>query len=164
MMVEVYQFEWIVFVFGFFDEFVDVGYVVDFVEYVQYCFVCVVMGWFLQGGDVGGDVGEWIGVGGVGQMYCGGGSVLFVVGVENEDVVYGFGQYGVDWFGFVGGVEYYVQEVFCVVQVVMWIYYWFVFGVFVYYGGDGWYFGDQVMCGDFVMFWVIDVQGVVVEG
>lgn len=62
MVIEVYQVERIIFVFCMMNKFWNVFNRVDFFQYFQCGFVCVVVCGFLQGGDFGGNVGEWVGV------------------------------------------------------------------------------------------------------
>lgn len=104
-MAEAHQLERIVLVLGLLDELVDVGHVADLVEHAQHRFVRAAMGRSPQGGDAGGDAGERIGAGGAGQTHRGGGGVLLVVGVENEDAVHGLGQHGADRLGLAGGLN-----------------------------------------------------------
>lgn len=72
VVFEVYQLEWIGFVFGFGDVFWDFVDGIDFVEYVECGFVGIIVCWFLQGGNVCSDICKWIGVGRIGQVNCGG--------------------------------------------------------------------------------------------
>src|SRR5690606_37556347 len=112
-VAEAHQAEGVVLVLGAFDELVDVGLVTDLVEHGQHGFVGAAVCWAPQRGDAGGDAGEGVGAGGAGQADSRSRSVLFVVGVQQEDRVHGLDQNRADLGLLAWGAEHHVEEVFC---------------------------------------------------
>lgn len=78
-------------------------------------------------------------------------------------MIYCVFQYWIDFIFFVWCCKYYVQEVVGVGEVVVWINKWLVDRIFVIYGCYGWYFGQQMVGGNFVVMWVIYVEGIMIE-
>src|SRR5690606_29691421 len=107
-MAEAHQLERIVLVLGLGHELVDVLHAADFVEHGQHRFVGTAVSRTPQRGDAGGDTGERIGTGRAGQTYGGGGGVLLMVGVADEDLVHRLGQHRADRFDLGRGVEHHV--------------------------------------------------------
>ncbi|MND83130.1 hypothetical protein D3C80_749800 [compost metagenome] len=162
-MAKAHQLERIVLVLRLGDELVDVRYVADLVQHAQHGFVGATVGRAPEGRDTGCDTGEGVGAGGAGQTHGGGGGVLLMVGMQDEDAIHGLGQHRADRFDLGRGVEHHVQEVFRVVQVVTRVHHGLAHGVLVGHRRDGRHLGDQAHRRNFAVLRVIDVQGVVVE-
>ena len=163
-MAEAHQLERIVLVLGLGHELVDVRDIADLVQHLQYGFVGTPVRRTPEGGDAGGDTGEGVGTGRAGKADGGGGGVLLMVGMQDEDAIHGAGQHRADGFLLARGVEHHVQEVFRVSQVIAGIHHRLTHGVLVHHGCQGRHLGDQAHRRNLAVLRIGDVQGVVVEG
>ncbi len=163
-MSEAHQLERIVLVLGLGQELLDVRYVANLVQHGEYGFVRTAVSRSPQGGDTGRDAGKRVGAGGACQTHGGGGGVLLMVGVQDEDAIHCLGQHRADRFDLARGVEHHVQEVFRVAQVVARVHQRLTDRVLVNHRGDGWHLGDQAHRGNLAVVRVVDVQRIVVEG
>jgi hypothetical protein len=63
-------------------------------EHLQHRLVRAAMRGAPEGGDAGGDAGEGVGAGGAREAHGGGGGVLLVVGVQDQDAVHRLASVG----------------------------------------------------------------------
>src|SRR5690606_14963480 len=101
-VTEAHQFERVVLVLGSGNELLDIGYVADLIQHVQHGFVCTAVGRSPQCGNAGSDTGKRVGTGRTSQTNSGSGCILFVIGVQDEDLVHGLGQNRVHYVVFTG--------------------------------------------------------------
>ena len=163
-VAEAHQAEGVVLVLGLGHVSVDVPLVADFRQHVQHRLVGAAVGGPPQGRNAGGDAGEGVGAGGAGQAHRGGGGVLLMVRVQQEDAVQGPGDHRVDLILLARGGEHHVQEVLRIAEVVARIDEGLAPSVLVGHRRQGGQLGDQPVRRPQPMLRIVDVQGVVVEG
>ena len=146
------------------DEIADLGHVAYFLEHLQAGLVGAAVGGAPQRHDSRGDAGERVRAGGAGQPHGGSGSVLLVVGVQDENAVQGPHQHRVQLVFLGGHGEHHAHEVLGVGEVVLGIDEGLADRVLVGHRDDGRQFRDQAERRDFAVLWVTDVERVVVEG
>ena len=117
-----------------------------------------------QRGDTGSDAGERVGTRRTGQTHRGGGGVLLVVGVQDEDAVQRTHQHLVGHVLVAGRREHQVHEVGGVAELVARIGEGLTVGVFVGQGNQRRHLGDETDGGHVAVLFLGDVERVVVEG
>ena len=117
-----------------------------------------------QAGDAGGDAGERVGARGAGEPHGGGGGVLLVVGMQDQDAVERARDDRVHHVGLARHREAHLQEVRGVVEVVARIDEGLADGILVGHGGQRRHLGHQAVARDHALLRIVDVGGVVVEG
>ena len=74
------------------DEFRDIVLVADFIQHVQHSFIGTAMRRPPKRGNASGDAGKRVRAGGTGKPHCRCRSVLFMIGMQDEDLVHGVCQ------------------------------------------------------------------------
>ncbi len=133
-------------------------------QHFQHGFIGATMGRPPQGGNPCGNAGKGVGPGGTRQTHGGGGGILLMVGMQDQNPVHGAGQNRVDLVGFGHAREHHGQKVFRVIQVIARINKGVTLSVFVGPCRNGGNFGNQAHGREFAVFGNGNVAGVRVEG
>ena len=111
-MTEAHEAERVVCVLRLLDIFVDIRLVADFGKHVENGFVRPAMCGTPQAGNASGNTGEGIGTARAGETDRRGRGVLFVIGVQDKDLIHRLGDDRIDFVIFARRREQHVQEVF----------------------------------------------------
>ena len=117
-VAEAHQTERVVFVFRATDKFRNVLNGTDLFQHLQRSFVRATVRRSPQGGDARSDTGERVRARRTCGTDGGGGCVLFVVSVQDQNTVHGAFQYRVNLVGFTRRGEHHIQEVARVGEVI----------------------------------------------
>ena len=135
----------------------------DVFQHVQAGFVGATVGRAPEAGHTGCNGCKRVGTGRAAQAHGRGGSVLFVVSMQDEDAVQRAFDHGVHHVLFTGRGEHHVHEVASVAQVVLRVHVGLTCAVLVGHGHQGGQLGNQADSRDFAVFRIVDVRAVVVE-
>ena len=163
-MAEAHQAESVVFVLSAFDVLADALGGTDLTEHVQHRLVRAPMRRAPQRGDAGGDAGIRIGPGRPGQTHGGGGGVLLVIGMQNQNPVNRTGQHRVHFVLLRRVAEHQLQQVFGIRQRVARHRERTPERVVIGIGPDGRHFGNQPVGGHATLLHIVDIGAVMVEG
>ena len=139
-------------------------FLLDVAQHVECGFVGAAVGRAPEAGHTGRDGGEGVGAGGTAQAHRGGGGVLFVVGVQDEDAVQCTFEHGVDLVLFAGRAEHHAQEVAGVGQVILRVHVRLADAVLVGHGDQRGHLGNQADGRNIAVLRIVDVRAVVIEG
>ena len=162
-VAKAHQAERVILIFRTTNKFRNVLNGADFFQHFQRRFVGAAVRRSPQGGDTGSDTGERVRARRACGTYGGGGRVLFVVRVQDQDTVHGAFQYRVNLVGFARRGEHHIQEVTRVGEVIARVNERLTDRILVAHRGHGRHFRQQTVGGDFTVARVIHVQRVMVE-
>ena len=141
----------------------NVLHVTDMIQHLQHGLVGAAVCRAPQRGDAGRDTGKRVGPGRACQAHRGGGGVLLVVGMQDQNVLHGLGQHRV-WLPFLARrAEHHIEEVIDIRKIVTRVHKRLTGGVLVGHGRDRRQLGDQPEGGNLAAARIVDIDGVVIK-